>query len=226
MMTYLPRTRVTCLILLVVLQWVCSATDLYSGFWMFWITLALDLWIALEIVDHYRRPAILRKIATSKGISLILAGLILTGCVSYKYTRVQYAKYQIYQWIHGTTFPELRDPDSYMKDQLYQWLSGKNFTESQPNQDGFPIMYLPSRPWCGNGIGYLYEGLYGGTAEREFRKADPAIRLRALRASIAMCVWDCPDLIGPLSGMTEKAMQDPDPKVRKLATDFMLRNIE
>ena len=76
------------------------------------------------------------------------------------------------------------------------------------------------RQWCGNGLAANKYELYGSTPAAYFDDPDPAVRARALQASIY--VYDCLNHPGdgPSIDVLKKATTDRDPAIRKIAAEY------
>ena len=76
------------------------------------------------------------------------------------------------------------------------------------------------RGFCGNGVAAHEYYLYGQTPESSFSDPDPAVRARALRASIDVYDWINQPGDGPTINVLRKALEDQDPMVRRIAAEY------
>jgi hypothetical protein len=76
------------------------------------------------------------------------------------------------------------------------------------------------RGWCANGYSAAIYALYADAAAEGFESSDPAVRARSLRASIEVYDWLNGVNDGPLPHLIERARNDPDPLVRRVAADL------
>jgi hypothetical protein len=106
---------------------------------------------------------------------------------------IQYSRWQIVRWIH----------------------SDAPVTEKFSHQ-----LHNNDRGWCGNGRSATEYDLYGATAAAYIDDADPAIRARALQASMYVYDWVNKPNDGPSIAALKKATADPDPMVRDIAAEY------
>jgi len=106
---------------------------------------------------------------------------------------IQYSRWQIVRWIHS---------DAPVTEKLSLKL------------------HNDYRGWCGNGFSANEYDLYGDTAAAYIDDADPAIRARALQASMYVYDWLNHPNDGPSIDALKKATSDPDPMVREIAAEF------
>ena len=90
-----------------------------------------------------------------------------------------------------------------------------------------PVTELPElrlhnndRGFCGNGKAATEYALYGDAAAAYFADPDPAIRARALQASMYVYDWINHPKDGPSIVVLNKAASDPDPMVRDIAARY------
>ena len=103
---------------------------------------------------------------------------------------IQYSRWQIVRWIH----------------------SDAAVTELQSLK-----LHNNDRGWCGNGRSSTEYYLYGDTAAAYIDDPDPAIRARALQASMYVYDWMNRPNDGPSMVALQKAAADPDQRVRDIA---------
>jgi hypothetical protein len=106
---------------------------------------------------------------------------------------IQYSRWQIVRWIH----------------------SDAAVTESPSFS-----LHNNDRGWCGNGMSATEYYLYGDTAAAYIDDPDPAIRARALQASMYVYDWLNQPNDGPSITALKKATTDSDPMVRDIAAKF------
>ena len=106
---------------------------------------------------------------------------------------IQYSRWQIVRYVHGAASPF--EPPSF-------------------------DLHNDYRGWCGNGHSAHEYALYGPTAAAQFEDPDPAVRARALRASIAVYDWLNDPRDGPSMEVLRMAANDPDPLVRSVAAGY------
>ena len=106
---------------------------------------------------------------------------------------IQYSRWQLVRWIHS---------DAPVTEKLSLKLHN-NY-----------------RGWCGNGFSANEYDLYGDTAAAYIDDADPAIRARALQASMYVYDWLNHPHDGPSIVALKKATTDADPMVRDIAAEY------
>lgn len=77
------------------------------------------------------------------------------------------------------------------------------------------------RGWCGNGWSANEYYLYGDTAAAYIDDPAPAIRARALQASVYVYDWSNEPSDGPIITALRKATTDSDPMVRDIAAQLL-----
>lgn len=90
-----------------------------------------------------------------------------------------------------------------------------------------PVTETPSlnlhnnyRGWCGNGLYWHRYDLYGATPAAYIDDPDPAVRARALQASMYVYDWVNRPSDGPSVTVLLKARTDQDPMVRAIAEGY------
>lgn len=106
---------------------------------------------------------------------------------------IQYSRWQLVSWIHSDA-PVTEGPRFRLH-----------------NND---------RGWCGNGRSANEYYLYGDTAGAYIDDSDPAVRARALQASMYVYDWLNQPGDGPSITALRKAATDSDPTVRSIAAKF------
>lgn len=107
---------------------------------------------------------------------------------------IQYSRWQIVRYIHSDT-PPLEEPSFHL--------------------------YNDDRGWCGNGLAAREYELYGATPAAYYEDPDPAVRARAVHASVRVYDWLNQPGGGPAWDVLTKAKSDPDPLVREIAADHL-----
>jgi hypothetical protein len=104
----------------------------------------------------------------------------------------------------------------YSRWQLVRWIHSNAPVTEKLSLD----LHNNDRGWCGNGRSATRYDLYGDTAAAYIDDADPAIRARALQASMYVYDWVNQPKDGPSVVALTKATSDPDPMVRDIAAEF------
>lgn len=107
---------------------------------------------------------------------------------------IQYSRWQIVSYIHSDA-PVTEEPSFKLHDHY--------------------------RGWCGNGISANRYYLYGATPAAYIDDPDPAVRARALRASMDVYDWSNHPSDGPSVTVLRKARADRDPIVRAIADEYL-----
>jgi hypothetical protein len=105
---------------------------------------------------------------------------------------IEYSRWQIVRYIHG---------------------------DAPPQETPALKLHNDYRHWCGNGMAANEYALYGATPAAYFDDPDPAVRARALQASLYVYDWVNYPAGGPSIEVLRKALSDPDPLVRKIADE-------
>jgi hypothetical protein len=106
---------------------------------------------------------------------------------------IQYSKWQLVRWIH----------------------SDAAVTETPPFR-----LHNNYRHWCGNGMSANEYDLYGATPAAYIDDPDPAVRARALQASMYVYDWLNNPYDGPSITALRKASADSDPTVSYIAAQW------
>ena len=106
---------------------------------------------------------------------------------------IQYSRWEIVSYIHSSAPPE--ESPSFKLHNDY-------------------------RHWCGNGRVANEYALYGSTPTAYFDDPDPAVRARALQASVYVYDWLNHPGDGPSMDVLKRATTDPDPLVRRIAAKY------
>jgi hypothetical protein len=154
----------------------------------------VSAWMFLEIMARRRserqRPRLLTHLRYGPVAVLLLS--FATIIIS-DMMLIQYSRWQIVRYIYGNAPPQAR-----------------------PSFD----LHNNYRHWCGNGRVANEYALYGATPAAYFDDPDPAVRARALQASIDVYDWINHPEDGPSIDVLRKGTNDPDPLVRKIATEY------
>lgn len=148
-------------------------------------------WAFLEIRTFRRHNGLTPKFLTHLRYGpLAVVVFSIATIVATDFLLIQYSRWQIVSYIH----------------------SDAPVTET-PSFD----LHTDYRGWCGNGATAAEYELYGDTPAAYIDDPDPAVRARALQAS--MYVYDGLNQPkdGPSIEALEKALRDPDPMVREVA---------
>lgn len=151
-------------------------------------------WALLEFRRARRMDQPTQKLLTHLryGPIAILAFSVVT-IIAFDFLEIQYSKWQLVSWIHSDA-PVTETP---------------SFT-----------LHNNDRGWCGNGRSATEYDLYGATAAAYIDDPDPAIRARALQASMYVYDWLNNPYDGPSITALRKASMDSDPTVRDIAAHF------
>ena len=160
--------------------------------------LAGCLWIAawalLEIMARRRserqRPRLLTHLRYGPIAVLLLS---FAAIIVSDMMLIQYSRLQIVRYIHG---------------------------DAPPQERASFDLHNNYRHWCGNGVAANEYALYGATPAAYFDDQNPAVRARALQASIYVYDWINHPGDGPSIDVLRKAANDPDPLVRKIAAEY------
>lgn len=157
---------------------------------MLWMT----VWALLELRSARRVGRGAPKLLTHLryGPIAILVFSIVT-CIASDMFMIQRSKWQLVSWIHSDA-PVTATPEFSLHNNY--------------------------RGWCGNGWGANKYYLYGSTPAVYIDDADPAVRARALQASIYVYDWMNEPHDGPSIDALKKATTDSDPTVRDIAAKF------
>jgi len=104
----------------------------------------------------------------------------------------------------------------YSRWQLVRWIHSDAAVTEQPQFR----LHNNDRGWCGNGMSAHRYDLYGDIPAAYIDDPDPAIRARALEASMYVYDWLNQPNDGPSIAALKKAASDPDPMVREIAAKF------
>jgi hypothetical protein len=104
----------------------------------------------------------------------------------------------------------------YSRWQLVRWIHSDVAVTEKPSVR----LYSDYRGWCGNGMASYEYDLYGDTPAAYIDDSDPAVRARALQASMYVYDWLNNPNDGPSIAALKKASSDPDPMVRQIAANF------
>lgn len=154
----------------------------------------MAMWALLELrrVRRVGQPAPKLLTHLCYGPIAILVFSIVTIIAS-DFLMIQYSRWQLVSWIHSDA-PVTETPA---------------FT-----------LHNNDRGWCGNGRTATRYYLYGDTAAAYIDNPDPAIRARALQASMYVYDWLNNPYEGPSITALRKASTDSDPTVRDIAAKW------
>ena len=158
------------------------------------VVLWIATWALLELRNVTRAGRPTPKLLTHLryGPIAILVFSVATILAS-DFLLIQYSRWQLVRWIHSDA----------------------------PVTEKFSLkLHNNYRGWCGNGFSANEYGLYGDTAAAYIDDADPAIRARALHASMYVYDWLNKPNDGPSIVALKKATSDPDPIVRDIAAQY------
>ena len=151
-------------------------------------------WACLEVMAHRRsgrqRPRLLTHLRYGPLATLLLS---LATIIISDMMLIQYSRWQIVRYIHSDAPPQER-----------------------PEFD----LHNNYRHWCGNGVAANEYALYGETPAAYSDDPDPAVRARALQASIYVYDWLNHPGDGPSIDVLRKAVNDSDPLVRNIAIEY------
>ncbi|MEO6391271.1 MAG: hypothetical protein ABIP75_05420 [Pyrinomonadaceae bacterium] len=174
-----------------------------SIFWRFRLPFEINVsvagvwlftWIGLELAAAGKIPPVSSRWLTHLryGPLAVLFVFVLVAA-AYHVSMITHTQWQIRQYVHSGT-PTDRDP---------------------------PLeFYTGYQGWCGNAYPAAIYAYYGETAAEGFESPDPAIRARSLRVTIRVYDWMNGSSSGPYHRIFARALTDPDPGVRKIATDL------
>jgi hypothetical protein len=94
------------------------------------------------------------------------------------------------------------------------------YSDISPRETPSFRLHHNSGQWCGNGMAATEYANYGETPAAYFDNPDPAVRARALQASIEVYDWLNHPGGGPSIEVLKKALNDPDPLVREIAVKY------
>jgi hypothetical protein len=158
------------------------------------VTLWVTAWASLELLvgkgHEQPRPRFLTHLAYGPVAVLLLS---ISSIIFTDVMLFEYSRWQIVRYIHSNA--SLEHSPSFSLHNNY-------------------------RHWCGNGYAAQQYALYGATPVPYFDDSDPAVRVRALRASMHIYDWVNHPADGPSIDVLRKAIDDPDPLVRKVAAEF------
>ena len=151
-------------------------------------------WAFLELRSARRVGQPTPKLLTHLryGPIAILVFSIVT-IIAFDFLEIQYSKWQLVSWIH----------------------SDAAVTETPPFR-----LHNNYRHWCGNGMSANRYDLYGATPAAYIDDPDPAIRARALQASMYVYDWLNNPYDGPSIEALRKASADSDPTVSYIAAKY------
>jgi hypothetical protein len=171
-----------------------SYYDLVSKLRLSIAALWMATWALLELRNIMRAGRPTPKLLTHLryGPIAILIFSVATTVAS-DFFLIQYSRWQMVRWIHSDA----------------------------PVTEKFSLrLHNNYRGWCGNGFSANEYYLYGDTAAAYIDDANPAIRARALQASMYVYDWLNKPNDGPSIAALKKATSDPDSKVRDIAAEF------
>ena len=154
----------------------------------------MTTWALLELRSARRLAHPTPKVLTHLryGPIAVVVFSIIT-CLASDMFLIQYSKWQLVRWIHSDA-PVTATPEFRLHNNY--------------------------RGWCGNGFGANEYYLYGSTPAAYIDDADPAVRARALQASMYVYDWMNEPADGPSIEALKKATTDSDPTVRHIAAKF------
>ena len=183
--------------------WNAAYMDSYISYCAYVSTIqkfVLPAWIIVWLICELRQQR--RDInGSSRLLTHLLYGPLVTAVLMFvivvccDISMIQYSRWQIHRYIHSNASP-FEDPSFNLHN----------------NYRGF----------CGNGATANIAGLYGDIPVSEFNSKDPGIRARSLKAEIYVADWLNGD--EGYTTMLNKAVQDPDPTVRKIAENLYAEN--
>lgn len=179
-------------------SWDYDCYSSYLAWGLLWKAVVGSLWVtawaSLEILVGKRperpRPRFLAHLAYGPAAVLLFS---VSSIIFTDVMLIQYSRWQIIRYIHSNVPPD-----------------------QHPTLD----LHNNYRHWCGNGYAAQEYELYGATPAPYFNDSDPAVRVRALRASMYVYDWVNQPADGPSLNVLRKAIDDPDPLVRKVAAEF------
>lgn len=165
-----------------------------SGFWMITLGVWLVSWITLEVITSWRKKNSLPRLLTHLRYAPVATFIFfLAVVIAYDQVMTLRSKRIIRQYVISSASPE---------------------------KTASLELHSSYRGWCGNGYTAAIYDDYADTAAEGFESSDPAVRARSLRASLE--VYDGLNGVhdGPFPQLIERARNDPDPLVRKIAAEF------
>ncbi|MFN2510117.1 MAG: hypothetical protein ABR568_01590 [Pyrinomonadaceae bacterium] len=154
----------------------------------------LIAWIILEVVTACLKQNPFPRLVTHlRYAPIAIFFFFLATVVAYDQTMILHSKWKIRHYVYGNASPEI--PASLE-------------------------LHNNHRAWCGNGYSAAIYGHYADTAAEGFESSESAVRARSLSASIEVHDWLNGVNDGPFPELIRRASNDPDPLVRRIATDF------
>ena len=159
--------------------------------WIVVLTWWLISWIVLELISKENSsPRLLTHFRYAPVATFIF---FVVTVIAYDQVTILHSKWMIRQYVYGSASPE-----------------------TSPSLE----LHNPYRGWCGNGVSAAKYAIYADAAAEGFESSDPAVRARSLRASVEVYdSWNGVDY-GPFPQLIERADNDPDPLVRRIAAEF------
>ncbi len=153
----------------------------------------LAVWFHLEMKNRHRvgRPSKVLTHLRYGPIATMIVGI--AAIIAFDALLIQYSRWEIVHYIHSNA--------------------------SLAQQPTFKL-HNNYRHWCGNGMAAAEYELYGDVPEPYFDSPDAVTRARALRASMAVYDWINHPADGPSTRVLKRAVNDPDPLVKKIALEF------
>jgi len=171
-----------------------GGSNIRGSVWVVALCSWLSAWAALEILAFRRRRNSPSRLLTHLRYAPMAVLVIFVAVVlAYDEAMILRSKWEIRQYVYSNQSPE----------------TAKSFD-----------LHNNYRGWCGNGYSAAIYDLYADTAAEGFDSPDPAVRARSLRASIEVHDWLNGVSDGPFPKLIERAGNDPDPIVRKIAAEF------
>jgi hypothetical protein len=165
-----------------------------SELWLITLGAWLISWMTVEIITSWRKKNSFPRLLTHLRYAPVAVFIFfLVTVIVYDEVMILHSRWMIRQYVYGSVLPE-----------------------TSPSLE----LHSSYRGWCGNGYTAAIYDDYADTAAEGFASSDPAVRARSLRASID--VYDGLNGVhdGPFPDLIERARNDPDPRVRKIAADF------
>ena len=162
-----------------------------GGLWVIVLSWWLISWIVLELITNENSaPRLLAHFRYAPVATFIF---FVVTVIAYDQVMILHSKWMIRQYVYGSASPEV-----------------------SPSL----ALHTNYRGWCGNGYSASIYALYADVAAEGFESSDPVVRARSLRASIEVRDWINGVNVGPFPHLIERAYNDPDPMIRRIADEF------
>ena len=167
-----------------------------GGLWVIVLSWWLISWIVLELITKENSSS--RLLTHFRYAPVATFIFFVVTVIAYDQLMILHSKWTIRQYVYGSAPPEV-----------------------SPSLE----LHTNYRGWCGNGYSASIYALYGDVAAEGFESSDPAVRARSLRASIAVYDWWNGVNDGPFPHLIERAYNDPDPLIRRIADEFRVGTV-